>query len=74
MASTRTQIYLSAAQRRRLDELVRQRRVPMAALIRDALDAYLDHSPGDLEAVLGNTFGSIPDMPYADRRRWRAGG
>ena len=53
--ATRTQIYLTDEQRARLAERAQAKGVPMSALIRDAIDAWLSEDD-DLEA----TFGSAP--------------
>lgn len=69
MAATRTQIYLTAEQRRRLDErgLIEHR--PMAELIREAVERYLADSP-DARSALAATFGSIPDLEVPSRDEW----
>jgi hypothetical protein len=54
--STRSQIYLSDEQRRRIDELVAAEGVTMAEIIRLALDGYLDDQ-AEAEPVLAATFG-----------------
>ncbi len=41
MAARRTQIYLTADQRKRLDERRRRERRTLAELVREAVDAYL---------------------------------
>ena len=41
MAATRTQIYLTTEQRRRLDDRGRQTGLGLAEMIREAVDAYL---------------------------------
>jgi hypothetical protein len=69
----RTQIYLTARQRRRLDEIAAGRKVAMAAVIRDAVDAYLDGSAGDISAALAESFGSLPDLVVPSRDEWDRG-
>ena len=44
MASTRTQIYLTAEQRERLDELAKRERKTLAQLIREAVDRFLQEA------------------------------
>ena len=77
--ATRTQIYLSAQQRRRLDERRKREGKTLAAVIRDAIDAYLERP--DLKtakAILDATFGIAPDFDLPpglertrrDRRIW----
>jgi hypothetical protein len=70
MASTRTQIYLTAEQRKRLDELGKLDAKPLAQLIREAVDLYLDErtGPADLQAHLDRFFGSMPDLEVPPRR------
>lgn len=69
MSQTRTQIYLTPAQRQRLDELAAARSTTMAHLVREALDAYLERSPG-VEAALEATFGALPDLRVPSRDEW----
>jgi hypothetical protein len=69
----RTQIYLSARQRRRLDEIAAVRKVAMAAVIRDAVDAYLDGPAGDGEAALAESYGKLPDLVVPSRDEWDRG-
>lgn len=70
MASQRTQVYLTAEQRRRLDERRRHERRPLAALIREALDAYLADRPADAGPALDSTFGALPDLKVPSRDEW----
>lgn len=71
MPATRTQVYLTEEQRRRLDELVRRRGVPMAQLVREALDHYLEETMHpDLETALATTFGAMPDLEVPSRDEW----
>lgn len=71
MPATRTQVYLTEKQRARLDELVRRRGVPMAQLVREALDRYLEETmQPDLEAALAATFGAMPDLEVPPRDEW----
>lgn len=71
MAALRTQIYLTAEQRARLDERVAAEGRPLAALIREAVDAYLAASPrvGAAEA-LAATYGAVPDAEVPPRSEW----
>ena len=73
MAATRTQIYLTEQQRRRLDAISRQKSVPLAELIRSAVDHYLDQEPGDVEDALNRTFGVAPDIEVPSRSEWDRG-
>ena len=68
MPSTRTQIYLTDDQRRRLDARGRRTGHPMARMIREAVDAYLaDDEAADVQAALDDTFGSLPDLEVPPR-------
>jgi hypothetical protein len=71
MAATRTQIYLTDRQRRRLDERQRREGKSMAAVIRDAIDAYLTEPSADLDGALADTFGALPDLEVPARSEWR---
>ncbi len=73
MAATRTQIYLTREQRQRLDELGRREGKTLAALIREAVDAYLARSGPDPERALASTFGALPDLEVPSRDEWDRG-
>jgi hypothetical protein len=70
MASTRTQIYLTEDQRRRLDARGRRTGAPMARLIREAVDAYLTDDRPDTDAALDESFGALPDLIAPSRDEW----
>ena len=70
MASMRTQIYLTADQRRRLDARGKRIGAPMARLIREAVDAYLADDRPDVDAALDETFGTLPDLAVPTRDEW----
>ena len=70
MPATRTQIYLTAEQRTRLDRIVKRRGVPLAAVVREAVARYLDAAEPDLEAALAMTFGAMPDLEVPSRDEW----
>jgi hypothetical protein len=70
MPATRTQIYLTDDQRRRLDARGRRTGAPMARIIREAVDAYLAEDRPDLQAALDETFGTLPDMELPNRDEW----
>ena len=70
--STRTQIYLSDEQRRRIDELASAEGVTMAEIIRRAVDGYLD-GQADSSAALSATFGAVPDPEVPSRDEWARG-
>jgi len=70
MAARRTQVYLTAEQRRRLDEMRRRGHRSLAQLVREALDAYLDDRSGDQTAALESTFGALPGLKVPSRNEW----
>jgi hypothetical protein len=70
MSATRTQIYLTEAQRELIDRIAQSEGVAMAEVVRRALDAYLT-SEVDPAAALGATFGVIPDLDVPSRDEWR---
>ena len=69
MSATRTQIYLTADQRRRLDERGRRDDRTLAQMIREAVDVYLAGEL-DRETALAATFGSMPDLHVPSRDEW----
>jgi predicted DNA-binding protein len=73
MPATRTQIYLSAEQRERIDELTRRDGRSLAEIVRRALDAYLAHEAADPTDALRRTFGAIPDLEVPSRDEWDRG-
>jgi predicted transcriptional regulator len=70
--STRTQIYLTDVQRRRIDELASAEGVTMAEIVRRALDGFLDEQ-ADPQKALAATFGSAPDLEVPTREEWDRG-
>jgi hypothetical protein len=73
MPSTRTQIYLTDDQRRRLDARGRRTGAPMARLIREAVEIYLAEERVDVDAALDETFGTLPDLEQPSRNEWERG-
>jgi predicted transcriptional regulator len=73
MSATRTQIYLTEAQRRRLDELAERRGTTLAGVIREAVDEYLDRVDPEAEAALKATFGVAPAFEVPSRDEWDRG-
>lgn len=72
MSATRTQVYLTEAQRRKIDHLSTAEGVPMAEIVRRALDEYL-HDDIDATAALAQTFGAVPAASVPSRDEWRLG-
>ncbi|HEY6607603.1 MAG TPA: ribbon-helix-helix domain-containing protein [Candidatus Limnocylindria bacterium] len=70
MPSTRTQIYLTDEQRRRLDARGRRTGAPMARMIREAVDALLADDAPETQAALDETFGTVPELEIPDRSEW----
>jgi hypothetical protein len=70
MPATRTQIYLTAEQREKLEGLMEREHKSMAQIIREALDAYLQHELPDPEDALDSTFGAMPDLFIPSRDEW----
>jgi hypothetical protein len=68
--ATRTQIYLTAAQRRMIDARARREGTTLAHVVREALDEYLVGDPVDTEAALADTFGTLPDLEVPSRDEW----
>jgi predicted DNA-binding protein len=73
MPSLRTQIYLTAQQRQRLDARARREHKTLAQLVREAIDAHLDESEPDFRAALTSTFGRMPDLEVPARGEWDRG-
>lgn len=73
MPATRTQVYLTENQRRRIDEIAEAEGVTLAEVIRRALDAYLASEHMDEDAALAATFGADPTALYPDRGEWDHG-
>lgn len=71
--STRTQIYLTERQRRRIDDLAAAEGVTMAEIIRRAVDGYLQDDRPDPSGALASTFGAAPDAAAPSRAEWGRG-
>lgn len=68
----RTQIYITTEQARQLKQIARQRRVPMAQVIRNILDAALNIGDPEAEARAGiiataGLLAAAPDWPEWQR-------
>ena len=70
MPATRTQIYLTHEQRVVLDQRRRRTGMPLARMIREAVDAYLADDAPDIDRALDESFGAIPDLEVPDRSEW----
>lgn len=70
MSATRTQVYLTKEQRRRIDRLADREGVTLAEVVRRALDVYLDAELPDPTAALAATFGAAPDVTVPGRDEW----
>ena len=70
MSATRTQIYLRPSQRRRLDEIAGARGASLAAVVREAVELYIDQAPVDPTAALESTFGAAPEARQPGRGDW----
>lgn len=81
VASTRTQVYLTADQRRQIEELRARDGRTLAEVVRAALDEYLEthgreareRERAETQRILDETFGIAPDFPYPDRSDWDRG-
>ena len=73
MTATRTQIYLTAEQRKRIDQLADAEGVTMADVVRRAVDRYLDAVAPDPRVSLESTFGALPDLAVPSRDEWDRG-
>jgi hypothetical protein len=73
MSATRTQVYLTEDQRRRIDELARADGITLAEVVRRALDRYLAAEQPDGTKSLAATFGADPEAVAPDRDEWGRG-
>jgi hypothetical protein len=73
MSATRTQIYLTQEQRKKLDARARREDTTLAQLIREAVDRYLENEVGEPDAVLTATFGILPELEVPSRVEWDRG-
>ena len=72
MSATRTQVYLTEEQRRKVDQLADAEGVSMAVIIRRALDDYLTDE-ADATTALTATFGAAPSATAPSRDEWQRG-
>jgi hypothetical protein len=73
MSATRTQVYFTEEQRRALDARAAREGKTLAAVVREAVDAYIAQEPPQLDVVLDETFGSMPDLDVPPRDEWDRG-
>ncbi|MBW3605885.1 MAG: ribbon-helix-helix domain-containing protein [Actinobacteria bacterium] len=73
MSATRTQVYFTPEQRRRIDQVAQTEGVTLAEVVRRAVDAYLADSHVDAEAALAATFGADPHATAPSRDEWDRG-
>lgn len=73
MAATRTQVYLTAEQRKAIDELRRRDGRSLAEVVRDALDVYLEREQPDATEAFAASFGSLPRLTIPSRDEWDRG-
>jgi predicted transcriptional regulator len=73
MSATRTQIYLTEEQRRRIDSLAAADGVTMAAVVRRAVDAYLESETPEPADALQAAFGALAGIEMPDRDGWARG-
>ena len=71
--SERTQIYLTAEQRKRLDELAASQGKSLARVIREAVAAYIVEATANAESALDATFGVAPEARVPSRDEWQRG-
>ncbi|MBK9972732.1 MAG: ribbon-helix-helix protein, CopG family [Acidimicrobiaceae bacterium] len=71
MSATRTQVYLTDEQRRKVDQLADSEGVPMAVIIRRALDDYLTDD-ADATTAHGH-LGASPAATTPSRDEWQRG-
>ena len=70
MPSKRTQLYLTEAQRRRLDDMGSRKGKKMAEMVREAVDSYLVGTRSDFATALEKSLGSMPGLEVPSRDEW----
>lgn len=71
MGATRTQVYLTEEQRRKLDKRRKSEGKTLAAVVRDAVDSYLARPDlKTIKAILDATYGVDPDFAVPPRKEW----
>ena len=71
MPAIRTQVYLTKEQRQKLDSRRRREHKTLAAVVRDAIDAYVSkEKPADVRKTLDETFGVATKFSVPSRDEW----
>jgi hypothetical protein len=73
MSATRTQIYLTKEQRRKLDARMRRESKTLAQIVREAVDRYLEDELVNPREALDSTFGAAPGIEVPSRSEWDRG-
>ena len=73
VSSTGIHVYLTDEQRRRIETLRRAEGIPLAEVVRRALDDYLERQTSDAEAALSTAFGTAPGASAPSRDEWDRG-
>jgi len=73
MSATRTQVYFTEEQRRRLDDLAKREGKTLAAVVREAVDAHTARTQPDSATALDEAFGAMPDLEVPGRSEWDRG-
>ena len=72
--ATRTQVYFTPAQRARVDEIARSEGKTLAAVVREAVDRYVEGLPSmSAQEALDATAGTMPDLEVPSREGWDRG-
>ena len=71
--TTRTQVYLTQAQRQRIDTPAEVEGVTLAEIVRRTLDAYLDEASPDPPPALTTTYAADPRAAAPARDEWAGG-
>lgn len=71
MSATRTQVYLTRAQRDALDQRAASEGRTLAGLVREAVDRYLETGGSvTVNQAAADTFGALADLHVPDRGEW----
>lgn len=73
MAATRTQVYFTQEQRRRLDERARREGKTLAEIVREAVDEFTERHAPDFAQAAAATFGAAPALSVPAREEWDRG-